>query len=842
MPIRYLYELKGVDGIDGSATNTGATGPQGLSLTGATGPQGPSGSSSNTGATGPAGTQGSQGEIGSTGPQGQSLTGATGPQGLSLTGATGPQGSQGSIGATGPQGSIGHTGPQGEPGTSSGTGATGPQGSFDNTPIDYLTIPSDTSDSTEKIGKIYHSLYNATSSPTGVCFISGYTPSSTQCYEYIGGGINSDDRAPTNIIFKASSDATNSSTNELVSQINVSGVTVLSGALNMSNLEIKDAGKVNLDSGSVSNPSLTYTSSTGTVGQYYDPNSLNGSQVFTHNNNAKMYIGSNVYFPNQVLINSGSAGAPIIYNSSHNAGIDIHSSRVNNVVGGVDKSYTDSNGFTVSGEIVSNEFRANTSGSLSDPVYMFNGVTGGFYSGSGQIHLASFNEDKVILKSASVDIQSDVTMNSNDISGVNSISTSSLNATSTISANDMTGSIGSFESLYVNDIIPSPTGVHINGLVSIGDETYRSTLNVVGDDIANSEGITIGNTLTDSTLKYARIRGLSYNTDEPPVTMTIMTSNINDNVCHLGGGSSHENASTSIRMFCATGPNQTTGNEIIRVGYNNVTIGHTIQGNALCDCRHSRSDLVVNRSSALSSSYATAVIYGNCSRSASSAYNLLQLDSLGDTEFAFKGDGNAFADGTFSGGGADYAEYFEIKPNESPLEHGDTVVIDTGYIRKSDVLDLTSSIIGVVRPKINAKSTCIVGNSSHFKWNDKYLTDDYGVYQLENCDVYEWSEEEEVLNELKETVIKSTEHSYEWDKVPENIIVPENKTVKVIQRRVINPAYDPNIEYINREERDEWYLIGLLGQIPVKASSIKNPKWIKMNDITQGVTEKYFVC
>jgi hypothetical protein len=94
----YQINMKGPQGIPGTATNTGATGPTGTLATGPTGPGGGIGVTGNTGPTGMLGT-GPTGPAGGIGP-----TGNTGPAGMLGTGPTGPVGG---IGPTGPAGSGG---------------------------------------------------------------------------------------------------------------------------------------------------------------------------------------------------------------------------------------------------------------------------------------------------------------------------------------------------------------------------------------------------------------------------------------------------------------------------------------------------------------------------------------------------------------------------------------------------------------------------------------------------------------------------------------------------------------------------------------------------------------
>ena len=59
-------------------------------------------------------------------------------------------------------------------------------------------------------------------------------------------------------------------------------------------------------------------------------------------------------------------------------------------------------------------------------------------------------------------------------------------------------------------------------------------------------------------------------------------------------------------------------------------------------------------------------------------------------------------------------------------------------------------------------------------------------------------------------------------------------------RRKLNPEYDESKTYTPREERDEWCLIGLLGQIAITKGQPMASNWIKMKDVSNTV-EMYFV-
>ena len=58
---------------------------------------------------------------------------------------------------------------------------------------------------------------------------------------------------------------------------------------------------------------------------------------------------------------------------------------------------------------------------------------------------------------------------------------------------------------------------------------------------------------------------------------------------------------------------------------------------------------------------------------------------------------------------------------------------------------------------------------------------------------------------------------------------------KKIKRPKINPDYDPDREYISRENRPEWNCVGLLGQLPLRKGLPVAPTWTKIKDISEDV-------
>jgi hypothetical protein len=229
------------------------------------------------------------------------------------------------------------------------------------------------------------------------------------------------------------------------------------------------------------------------------------------------------------------------------------------------------------------------------------------------------------------------------------------------------------------------------------------------------------------------------------------------------------------------------------------------------------------------------VIYDESTRSASSAYYFMTCRSSAgaspDVEFNLRGDGNAYADGTWNNNGADYAEFFE-SANGQALTLGASVVLENNKVREATDQDPASSIIGVVRPKEPSKASMMIGNTAWNKWADKYLTDDFDRYIMEDHDVVEWVDED------------GKEHSYESHAIPDGIMVPANAVVKThdskgnrFQHYKLNPAWDKDAEYINRENRQEWNIIGLLGQVKVLNDRPLGDRWVKMRDVSASVAE-----
>jgi hypothetical protein len=189
---------------------------------------------------------------------------------------------------------------------------------------------------------------------------------------------------------------------------------------------------------------------------------------------------------------------------------------------------------------------------------------------------------------------------------------------------------------------------------------------------------------------------------------------------------------------------------------------------------------------ASNASYAEGALTVDITRAANSVYKMFEAysGSFGDREYELRGDGNAFADGTWTGGGADYAEFFEWADSNPDAEdrRGISVVLDGDKIREAQAGE---DPIGVI-----SGNPSVVGDAAWNKWSGKYLRDEFGTYILdENGD------------------------------------------------RQLNPAYDPDVEYISREQRPEWDCVGLMGKLRIRKGQATGSRWIKMRDISATVEE-----
>ena len=257
------------------------------------------------------------------------------------------------------------------------------------------------------------------------------------------------------------------------------------------------------------------------------------------------------------------------------------------------------------------------------------------------------------------------------------------------------------------------------------------------------------------------------------------------------------------------------------------------------------------------SNFSNSMLNLNTHRTASTGFFFLDnlSGNFGDIESRMRGDGNCFADGAWNGGGADYAEYFEWADGNSDNQDrtGYSVVLDNEKIRIATSDDEAANIIGAV-----SVNPSIVGDADIDRWKQKYLRNDFGAYQKETYTVTEWTEmvvnqeaADEVLDDdgavitpAREQKTSEVSHSYETDKIPDDVTVPDDATVltqdangMTLTRRILNPDYNPDTAYVSREDRQEWATIGMMGKLRIRKGQPTGDRWIKMRDVSDTVEE-----
>jgi hypothetical protein len=139
----------------------------------------------------------------------------------------------------------------------------------------------------------------------------------------------------------------------------------------------------------------------------------------------------------------------------------------------------------------------------------------------------------------------------------------------------------------------------------------------------------------------------------------------------------------------------------------------------------------------------------------------------------------------FNSAGADYAEMFEWYDGNIAAEdrRGLFVTLDGEKIRLANGND---EILGII-----SAHPSVVGDNAADEWFNKYKRDIFGAEIFEIVEV-----EEEEIKDDKGNVVE---------------IIPAHTE----KRRILNPDYNENQEYISRSERKEWATVGMLGKLVV---------------------------
>lgn len=174
-----------------------------------------------------------------------------------------------------------------------------------------------------------------------------------------------------------------------------------------------------------------------------------------------------------------------------------------------------------------------------------------------------------------------------------------------------------------------------------------------------------------------------------------------------------------------------------------------------------------------------------------------QIGATGETVASVRGDGQFFSDRGFTTPAADYAEMFETVDG-GEIEPGYAVTLDGEFVRVAEQGDVP---IGVV-----SANPTLVGGTDPGYWPKKYLRDRFGAYLTEDV--------EDVF---------TPPPSIELDEKGRHAVRERVPLVRQIDRRIINPEFDPNLEYVPRVDRPEWVVVGLLGRVSARDDGTCSP-------------------
>ncbi|WP_264214801.1 DUF2793 domain-containing protein [Leisingera thetidis] len=156
----------------------------------------------------------------------------------------------------------------------------------------------------------------------------------------------------------------------------------------------------------------------------------------------------------------------------------------------------------------------------------------------------------------------------------------------------------------------------------------------------------------------------------------------------------------------------------------------------------------------------------------------------GSPDFRLGADGNGSCSGAWSGGGADYAEWFEWADGNPGAEdrRGLSVVLEGDRIRPAAAGEEPAGVI--------SGNPAVVGDGDMGAWKHRWRRDAYG------------------------TVLRDSSG-----------------------RPRQNPAFDPARPYRPRAARPEWALAGLLGKLRLRKGQPAGRRWIRMRQISADVEE-----
>jgi hypothetical protein len=234
-------------------------------------------------------------------------------------------------------------------------------------------------------------------------------------------------------------------------------------------------------------------------------------------------------------------------------------------------------------------------------------------------------------------------------------------------------------------------------------------------------------------------------------------------------------------------------------------------------------------------------------RGASSTYDFMRArtDGGGANVFRIEGTGKIYSDVGSVTNPADYAEFFEWLDGNPANEDrvGYSVIIEegTGKIRKATPEDPADKIVGIV-----SAVPAIVGDAAWGHWEGMYVKDVWGRVVMETVTYVSWlaHDGDDIVERPNGKKMKKPRFKrvgfFREDGPDRQPPAGADVTETQIERRKVNPAYDPKKPYENRKGRKEWSEVGTMGKLLMRKGCPVRPNWVFMNEVSDGI-ERWWV-
>ena len=289
-----------------------------------------------------------------------------------------------------------------------------------------------------------------------------------------------------------------------------------------------------------------------------------------------------------------------------------------------------------------------------------------------------------------------------------------------------------------------------------------------------------GNTNTFSNNVWHAAKNVASGEDSFAAGRSNVASGLSSFVCNF------QNTASGICSFAAGNMTTASGDYSFAFGTDNTALNNQFK------LGHHATD---GNSGGFNGTTGDALIIGNGSTGAKS------------NSFRVTHAGQVYGKSAFNSTGADYAELFEwADGNPDGVDRiGLFVTIDGDKIRIANENDYY--ILGAV-----SGAPGVVGNNHADTWQGMWMTDVFGRVLTHTVHHEAEYEDREIKTPRGVINDETGEITVEYDITTEHVLIHDEYDAI---EPIINPDYDPDEKYIPREERPEWGIVGMMGQLIV---------------------------